>query len=119
MISYQGSDHRTEDLPWAVQSQHDNSTLLIFHGAVYPMLVDCKFGGDHANAMGKRTHIIQLNKAALHIMLEWGALPASTPPDLCWGAVSGWCESAFKIGLPLLQISQLRIGVAPGLHLEG
>ena len=53
-----------------MQSMFDNNTLLIFHGAVYPMLLDCKSGGDHANQMGKRTHIIQLNKAALHVMQQ-------------------------------------------------
>lgn len=54
----------------SLESQYDNKTMLVFHGAVYPMLMDCKHGGDHANAMGKRTHIIQLNKAALHVMQE-------------------------------------------------
>lgn len=56
-----------------MQGQYDNNTLLIFHGAAYPQLVDCKSGGEHAHAMGKRTHIIQLNKAALHVMAEYAS----------------------------------------------
>lgn len=64
------------------QGQHDNKTLLIFHGAVYPMLMDCRAGGDHAHAIGKRTHIIQLNKAALHVMHQCSPLAPSCQPIL-------------------------------------
>lgn len=71
-----------------LQAEYDNATLLIFHGAVYPQLLDCKLGGDHANAMGKRTHIVQLNKAAVHIMqqcvlLHWSALGFGAAAQVC------------------------------------
>ena len=50
------------------QGMFDNDTLLLYHNAAYPALADCKAGSDHAQPSGKRTHVIQLNKAATFVI---------------------------------------------------